>query len=57
ASGGSVAEWSKLITSLGVLGETARAKAAFDAASQVFSGDSAAAQTLDAAATQAGLVP
>lgn len=57
ASGGSVAEWSKLITSLGVLGETGRAKAAFDAATQAFSGDKDAAQTLGAAAIQAGLEP
>lgn len=55
SDGGSVEEWSRLISSLGVLGEKDRAKAAWDAAQKAFEGQEAALDTLRQAAEQAGV--
>jgi cytochrome c-type biogenesis protein CcmH len=57
SEGGPLEEWSKLITSLGVLGEADRAKAAYARATAAFSGDDAALATLLEAATTAGIAP
>ncbi len=56
-AGGTGAEWARLITSLGVLGEQARAKAALSAARSALAADPAAVQLVTDAATQAGLTP
>ncbi|MEI6099633.1 MAG: c-type cytochrome biogenesis protein CcmI [Alphaproteobacteria bacterium] len=56
-AGGTVEEWVKLITSLGVLQETERAKTASAAANRVFVGQPGALAALKAAAVQAGLDP
>ena len=55
--GGPVDEWAKLITSLGVIGEKTRAKAAYDKALAVFQADDAALGQIEAAASQAGVTP
>jgi cytochrome c-type biogenesis protein CcmH len=55
SKGGSVEEWSRLITSLGVLGDTDRAQSAYERALVVFAGKSEALATLRAAAEQAGV--
>ena len=57
SEGGPLEEWSKLITSLGVLGEADRAKAAYARATAAFAGDDAALATLLEAATTAGIAP
>lgn len=54
-SGGTAAEWSRLITALGVLGETDRAQAIWAESRGVFAADPEALQMLDSAAQQAGL--
>ena len=51
--GGPVEDWAKLITSLGVIGEKNRAKAAYDKALTVFQADDAALGTIEAAASTA----
>ncbi len=55
--GGPVEEWAKLITSLGVIGEKTRAKAAYDKALEVFKADDAALGAIEAAASTAGVTP
>jgi cytochrome c-type biogenesis protein CcmH len=55
SEGGSVEEWSRLITSLGVLGDTDRAQSAHERALVNFAGKSEALATLRAAAEQAGV--
>ena len=55
ADGGSVEEWSRLITSLGVLGEKDRAKDAWDKAQAAFAGQGPALDRLRQAAEQAGV--
>jgi cytochrome c-type biogenesis protein CcmH len=54
-SGGTGAEWARLITSLGVLGETDRAKAIWDEAKGVFSASPGDLALLQQAATAAGI--
>lgn len=56
-SGGTVEDWSKLITSLDVLQETDRAKAAYAAARAVFAGKPGELSALKAAADKAGIAP
>ncbi|NVO55707.1 c-type cytochrome biogenesis protein CcmI [Rhodobacteraceae bacterium B1Z28] len=53
--GGSPEEWGRLIAALGVLGETERATGIRDEALNVFAGNEAALDMIDAAARQAGL--
>ncbi len=55
--GGSVEEWVKLITSLGVLNEPDRVRAAYDKATAVFAGEPGELSALRASATEAGLAP
>lgn len=55
AEGGPVEDWVKLITSLGVLGEAERAKAAYQAAQAAFEGKPGELAALKAAADQAGV--
>ncbi|MDW4547902.1 c-type cytochrome biogenesis protein CcmI [Defluviimonas sp. D31] len=52
--GGPAEDWARLITSLGVLGETERAKAVWTEAQAVFAGHEADLETVRAAARQAG---
>lgn len=53
--GGSPEEWARLITALGVIGETDRASGIVDEAQAVFAGNAEALQMIEAAARQAGL--
>ena len=53
--GGPPADWARLIASLGVLGETGRARAIWDEARQVFAADPGALDVLREAAVQAGV--
>jgi cytochrome c-type biogenesis protein CcmH len=55
--GGPIEDWTKLITSLGVLGETDRARAAYARATAAFAGDDAGLAALLEAATTAGIAP
>ena len=55
ADGGSVEEWARLISSLGVLGDTEKAKEAWDKAQVAFAGQEDALSALRAAAEQAGV--
>lgn len=55
AQGGPLEDWQRLITSLGVLGETDRAKAAYEAAQAAFEGKPGELSALKAAAEQAGV--
>ncbi|MES2433939.1 MAG: c-type cytochrome biogenesis protein CcmI [Pseudomonadota bacterium] len=55
--GGPVEDWAKLITSLGVIGEKVRAKAAYDTALEVFKSDDAALGQIESAASTAGVTP
>ena len=55
--GGTGAEWARLITSLGVLGEKPRAEVALRAARAAMADDPAALTLVEAAAAQAGLAP
>ena len=57
AEGGSVEEWSRLITSLSVLRKTDRAQTTYVAAQAAFAGQPGALSALQSAATQAGIVP
>ncbi len=57
SEGGPVEEWAKLITSLGVIGEKTRAKAAYDKALTMFQADDAALGQIEAAASTAGVTP
>ena len=54
--GGSVEEWTRLISSLGMLSEADRAKAAYVAAQAAFDGQPGELAALQAAAVQAGVV-
>lgn len=56
SNGGTSEEWAKLITSLGVLNESARARAAYDRAQTLFAGKPGELSALRAAAVQAGVV-
>lgn len=53
--GGAPEDWARLVSSLGVLGETERAGAAYARARDAFAGDAAALATLRAAADEAGV--
>lgn len=53
--GGAPEEWARLISALGVLGETNRAGAILTEAREVFAGSDAALQMINGAAAQAGL--
>lgn len=55
SQGGSAAEWARLISALGVLGETDRARAIWTEARAVFAASGADLAALDEAARQAGL--
>lgn len=55
SEGGAAEDWARLVTSLGVLGETDRAGAAYARARDAFAGDAAALATLRAAADAAGV--
>ena len=55
SQGGPVEDWAKLVTSLGVLGETDRARAAYEAAQAAFEGKPGELAALKAAAEQAGV--
>jgi cytochrome c-type biogenesis protein CcmH len=55
SQGGTAEEWARLITSLGVLGETERAAAILGEARNVFADDEGALRALDEAARSAGL--
>jgi cytochrome c-type biogenesis protein CcmH len=53
--GGPPAQWAQLITGLGVLGDTERARAVWEEAQRVFDGMDDALQEIGAAAAQAGV--
>ena len=53
--GGTPPEWARLISALGVLGETDRAQAIYTNAQEVFAGDDAALSVIEQAAGQAGI--
>ncbi|AXX97516.1 c-type cytochrome biogenesis protein CcmI [Profundibacter amoris] len=55
SEGGSAQEWAQLIGALGVLGDKDRAARIWGEAQQVFAGDSAALETVQAAAVRAGV--
>lgn len=55
ADGGTVEEWVRLVTSLGVLGDTDRASSAYDKAQAAFADSPDDLATLQAAAEQAGI--
>lgn len=55
SQGGPAEEWARLISALGVLGETDRARAIWTEGRAVFSGDAAGLALLAQAASQAGL--
>ena len=53
--GGPPRDWARLITSLGVLGQTQQARAVFDNAMEVFAGDAGALDMIRNAGSQAGV--
>jgi cytochrome c-type biogenesis protein CcmH len=55
SQGGTAAEWARLITALGVLGDTGNAQAIWSEAQGVFADDSAGLAEVNAAAERAGL--
>ena len=55
ADGGSAEEWAQLLTALGMLHETDRARAAWDRAQAALAGDAAGLDVVRAAATTAGV--
>ena len=55
SQGGPVEDWARLITSLGVLGETARARAIYENAVEVFADDPAAMDDIQRAGERAGV--
>lgn len=57
ADGGTVEEWAKLITSLGVLMDRVRAKVIYAKAQEVFAGQPGELAALKAAAVEAGVAP
>jgi cytochrome c-type biogenesis protein CcmH len=56
-AGGPIEDWTKLVGALGVLGQTERAQAAYDAARTAFAADPGALSALQAAADTAGIAP
>ena len=54
-AGGSAGEWAQLLTALGVLNETDRARAAWDRAQTALAGDAAGLEVVRAAARTAGV--
>jgi cytochrome c-type biogenesis protein CcmH len=54
--GGSAAEWARLISSYGILGEVENAKIIWTEAEAVFGGDQGAMDQLRAAAKKAGAI-
>lgn len=56
SQGGPPGDWARLISALGVLGETDRAQAIYVNATQVFAGNDAALDMVNGAAQQAGLI-
>ncbi|SLN42197.1 hypothetical protein AQS8620_01673 [Aquimixticola soesokkakensis] len=56
-SGGTAPEWAQLISALGVLGQTERARAIWQEAQSVFASDPAATATIATAARTAGVAP
>ncbi len=54
--GGSAEEWARLIGALGVLGQTDKARAAYDKAMQAHGDDSAALAPIEGAARKAGVI-
>lgn len=57
STGGSPAEWARLISALGVLGDIERAQSIYDEAKTVFASDAATLSDLASVASQAGLTP
>jgi len=57
AQGGTAAEWTQLVTALGVLGATDRAKAAWAKAQTALAADAAGLDQVRTAARQAGVAP
>lgn len=57
SKGGEAGEWARLISALGVLGDTERAAMVYDEARQAFAGETNAIELLGQAAAQAGLEP
>ena len=55
SQGGPVEDWARLITSLGVLGEAARARAIYENAVEVFADDPAAMDDIQRAGERAGV--
>ena len=55
SEGGPPQDWARLITSLGVLGDTDQARAVYDNALEVFSGDNAALDMIRSAGERAGV--
>ena len=55
SDGGPVEDWARLISSLGVLGDTAQARAVYDNAMAVFAADPGAVDKIRAAGTKAGV--
>ncbi|MDJ0638133.1 MAG: c-type cytochrome biogenesis protein CcmI [Paracoccaceae bacterium] len=55
SDGGTAEEWARLITALGVLGDTERATAILSEAREVFAADASAIETIENAARTAGL--
>jgi cytochrome c-type biogenesis protein CcmH len=55
SQGGPVEDWARLITSLGVLGETTRARAIYENAVEVFADDPAAMDDIQRAGERAGV--
>ncbi|MGJ8617465.1 MAG: tetratricopeptide repeat protein, partial [Sulfitobacter sp.] len=55
SEGGPPADWARLITSLGVLGDQDQALAVFENAMEVFAGDAGALDIIRAAGSQAGV--
>ena len=53
--GGPATDWARLISSLGILGDTERAKTIYGEAQKVFAGHDADLATIRAAAEQAGV--
>ncbi len=53
--GGPAQDWARMITSLGVLGETQRAGAIYDNALEVFAGDDGALDQIRSAGERAGI--
>lgn len=57
SEGGTAEEWVRLVTSLGILGETGRLRLALAAGTAALQGDAAGLQSLQDAAAQSGVTP